>query len=233
MASTRLLPSALLFLFPLVVLLASSNITTCLVQAQPLLPANLTVLSAAGDGSCVSVGGVALNCTFPFTLNLTVVHLPDPTSWYISNLLGLTLKPPNSSAYAYGYAPFQASVYGGTFTPTLISVSVFSTRFALPAQTLLGLSLSWVTEGNGTREQSQWGPFPTFSLQPWVYPTVYSVAGCQATADALVMLGCVPEQDAFTNTGSGFAQLSSANLVVSGANVTTISRALYFSFTAG
>ena len=183
---------------------------------------NLTILSAAGDGSCINVGGVALNCSLPFTLNLTVVNVPLPVPLYA---LSLQL---NTSAY------FQSQPVDPMYTATSVSFLVSSIPYNLPGATLLSLSLIWAeTNGTGVRITQQWGPTPVFSLQPWVYPDVYSVRGCQPSDSALLTTNCVPEQDVLTVTGVSFSTVSSLQLVVSGANVSTQTRYIYLGFTKG
>ena len=72
-----------------------------------------------------------------------------------------------------------------------------------------------------------------FSIQPWNYPTVTSVSGCEVTSQALLTTNCVPELDVLTIKGSGFAQLSIAQLLITAVNLSPVSRTLFFGLTAG
>ena len=210
------LPSLLLLLL---LALSRSPLST----AQLFPPVNLTLLSVSGDGDCVNVGSVALNCSFPFTLNLTVVSLPIPVPAYALDVILDRLS----------YA-LQPNLFTATFTPSLISIRVASFRFVLPALTVFGLSLTWTTTVNATTRVTQsWGPTPAFSIQPWSFPRVDSITGCQPSETALLTQSCYPEQDVLTLTGSGFSQIVSATLDISGANVTALSRTIYPGYTAG
>ena len=72
-----------------------------------------------------------------------------------------------------------------------------------------------------------------FSLQPWVYPDVYSVTGCQPSNSALLTTACVPEQDVLTLVGVSFSTVSSLQLVIGGVNVSTQIRNIYLGSTPG
>ena len=216
--SSQLSPS-LSFLLLLVALLTLTRFP--LVSAQSSPPVNLTILSASGDGDCVNVGGVALNCTLPLTLNLTVVSLPIPVPDYALELVF------NASAWV------TVDYFRATYAPTFIAISISSQRFHLPGSTVLNAFLRWKPLVNRTRVEQDWGQAPVLSLRPWNFPTVTAVSGCEETGQALLTTNCVPEQDVLTITGSGFAQLDAAGLVTSGVNITTIEKTLYFAFTRG
>ena len=192
--------------------------------AQSSAPINLTILSASGDGSCVNVGGVALNCTFPFTLNLTVVSLPIPVPAY-----SLDLVVTNYTSAYY----LSVSYLTDAFTPTLVSVRLSAPAFRLPALTLFEASFTWTTPVGTSRTVEQWNPSPAFSAQPWSYPTVSAISGCQVSDSPVLTTNCVPEQDSLTFTGSGFTKVSPISLRISGVNVTSITRTVYLGLTAG
>ena len=147
--------SACLSRFLFVLALLSVTPRSALAQLSPAV--NLTILSAAGDGTCENVGGVAYNCTSPFTLNLTVVSLPNPVCAYC-----LSLNMPNVSSFYV-----QADLFGATYTTTLISTRVTVGQYRLPSLTALSVFLSWQTTVNGSRAVQQFDPAPAFSLQPW------------------------------------------------------------------
>ena len=162
---------------------------------------DLTITSVQGSGSCSNTGLVALNCTSPFTLTLTVV-----------NITGLPL-----SAYSfYLEIDFLTFWYDPAVSNTTSSSIVFavSTRqFQLVTGLLLNLSLVDVRDYSAVVRTPQ--PTPGFSLAYVPLPQVLSVSGCQPTGNPLFTSNCIPEMDVLTLQGSGFTGLSSVSCTLS------------------
>ena len=115
-------------------------------MAQSSPTVDLTILSVSGDGSCINVGGLALNCTLPFLLNFTVVHLPTPVPDY-----ALAIVFDNTTWLS---TKLLTATFGGTF----ISTTVSSQQFAVSGLTVFSASLQWKPLINGSRVVQQWGP---------------------------------------------------------------------------
>ena len=170
--------------------------------AQDLTGEDLTILSASGDGTCFNTGLVALNCTMPFTLTLSVVNFVYPPIIPIySIILNLYVSATSSASLRFDPTTFNA-------TSTSLSFRINFSPFSFPSASFLNASLTDTRNGSIYTLSSP-KPYPAFTLLPYPAPYITSVSGCQPNADPLVTFNCRMDVDTLTLTGGGFAQLSS------------------------
>ena len=195
---------------------SASSLTFCLVHLLLVLllllcflpsPASaISLLSASGDGTCVTVGSYAVNCTMPFTLRVQTAELAYPIGayvylyWYVHGILQFNLR--------VQYNPTLPAALNDTANS--ISFAISADPFAIPAGQLLNFTIrDWGLGGGETALA------PLFSLVPPSFPTISAVSGCQAPASPspLLTLNCYAEVDVLTLTGTGFTSLTTFSIV--------------------
>ena len=181
--------------------------------AQDLTAEDLTIVAASGDGTCVNTGLVALNCTLPFTLTLTVVNFLYPQSIPIySIILSLSVDTTRSASTRFDASSFNAS---STSLPFYLGFGPLT----FPQAAVVSVSLRDTRNGSILGDVNSPQPYAAFSLMSYPQPYVSSVSGCQYNPNPLLTLNCQMDVDTLTVTGGNFAQLSSF-LVYTDSNVT-------------
>ena len=165
-------------------------------QSSPSV-SNLTILSASGDGTCVNTGGLALNCSFPFTLTLQVQYLTLPVPAYTiyiraSNVYVSYFDPANNNATSTSIE-FTINSDPMSFAPTINSVSI--------------------TDQRNSSNVVRWPATPAFAPAPYPLPVVASVTGCAGNPAPLVTTGCYPDVDTLTLIGAGFLSMGYFSIV--------------------
>ena len=157
---------------------------------------DLTIVSVTSP-SCVNVYPAALNCSLPalLTVNTTGVRLVNPLGGGQGVDVRLLLSGGDSATQLYGYT-------AEGWSPSLIWATLQLDGFAQSAMgRLLSLTVYDPTSGNSS------APFVGLSIAPVPPPRLHSISGCHGDG-ASPNLGCVPDADVLTLTGSSLLSLN-------------------------